>query len=245
MQASRSVPPATSALTVPRGHYNSLSGRAEPITEIILDGVIKALGLISETAGISASAAFVLQTVQTWQHRQAERFIKQMQYQLKLLEMKKIDRQFVFSDEFRSLTIQAVRIATETASEVKLRALAAALANSALTMRKNSSSREMLLRILGQLSDEEILILGVFYQYEQGGQRGTNSPPFLTMNEIAQRAQWSRQDTEAAVLGLMSLGLIQDPIGLDLEIEPLLPPVHDRFALTVLGDRLIRWIMPS
>lgn len=220
--------------------------------------VVQILSVFPSSAPIGAVGSV---TLAAWQASQIEKLRKQIEFRIKGLDQRKIDRTFVNSDEFKELVIQLVRVASETASENKQQALANALVNSAYRPISAFKGKYMLLRILSQLSDEEIALLRILVERQE--KAGSNSedpddlwepgpetsPPIPKHNrpassnetssvaetDIMNHLPWSREELRMTLTGLQQLGLIYDTtLG-----RWSAGVTH--WALTPLAERFMTW----
>jgi hypothetical protein len=165
------------------------------------------LSLFPETS-LQAAGAGIQLGLGKWQEGNLNRFKTNVEFQLKTLNQKKIDRAYLYSDQFKELLVGFIEGSSKTASEVKHRAFANALKNSVYEVSPGFSDKPVLQRILLQMSEGEIeALLALFKETEsQPDEDGE-----IKHNEkgIATLLTWSRDDTDAALLSLSQLGLAE------------------------------------
>lgn len=185
--------------------------------DLVVAGVSSILSLFSLTAPIGAMGSFGLLA---WQNEQQQKFMHEVRQRLERVDKTKIDQFAVESDEFKALAVQAVEAASKSASELKRQALAQSLINSVTLPTSQFSSKQTLLRILSQMSDEEILALTVLYKEEPlvaaeiENYAAENRPRVVGVSEaeVASKYEWSEEETRVACEGLSQLGLVYDAV---------------------------------
>lgn len=215
----------------------------------IVAGASVILSLIPFTAPIGAASSFGLFV---WQKEQQRKFVDECQTRFDALDQSKLDYSALESDEFKSLVIQAVETASKTASDLKQQALASALANSIILPTSQFTGKQALLRLLEQLSDEEMVTLKVLYDEELPLEKRqpANAIPAamkqcvrLGMSEaiVAEKLGWSQEEALIACQGLRQLGLAHepDPDSGAILLENASP--HCNWRVTALAERLIEW----
>ncbi|MGB3692784.1 MAG: hypothetical protein WA999_08670 [Spirulinaceae cyanobacterium] len=157
----------------------------------------------------------------TWQTFQLNKFQERVRRRLIALDEDKLDKDFLESDEFISLVVQAVEAASKTASEIKQKTLANVIANSVVLPTSKYKNKEALLRIVSQMSNEEMQALKVLYDEEhrlvtaekndREENKGNNHQLYVVKGEeIAQKLGWKEEDTRITCEGLSQLALIYD-----------------------------------
>ena len=152
----------------------------------------------------------------TWQTLQLNKFQERVKQRLVALNKDKLDKDFLKSDEFISLVIQTAEAASKTASEVKQKALANILTNSVVLPTSKYKNKETLLRVLSQLSDEEIQALKIVYEEEasllKAEKKALDEGYLKTLSvedkDIAKQLRWSEEDARIACEGLFQLALV-------------------------------------
>lgn len=218
------------------------------VSDLIVAGVSAILSVNPLTAPIGAMGSFGLLV---WQREQQQKFIDAYQRKFDALDQNKLDHSALESDEFKSLVVQAVEIASKTASDLKRQALASALVSSIVLPTSRFTGKQALLRLLEQLSDEEMVALKVLYDEEPRleERRPSSAIPagslprvLIGMSEadIASRLGWSQEDALVACQGLRQLGLAHEPD--DLGPSILLDGADKRdWRVTALAEKLIKW----
>lgn len=219
------------------------------VGDLIVAGVSAIMSLNPFTAVVGAASSFGLFA---WQKKQQQKFVDECQTRFNALDNSKLDRSALESDEFKSLVIQAVETASKTASDLKRQALASALANSIVLPTSQFTGKQALLRLLEQLSDEEMEALKVLYNEEPSLEKsqpasaipaGMKPRVRLGISEtvVAAKLRWSQENALIACQGLRQLGLAHEP---DPDSGAILmesaPPQRD-WRVTALAERLIEW----
>jgi hypothetical protein len=219
------------------------------ISDLMVAGASAILSVIPLTAPIGAAGSFGLLV---WQREQQQKFVDEWRQKFDALDKSKLDRSALESDEFKSLVIQAVESASKTASNLKRQALASALVSSIVLPTSRFTGKQALLRLLEQLSDEEMVALQVLYDEEPPleERRPKSAIPDgellrvrLGMSEadVAARLEWSKDDALVACQGLRQLGLAHEP---DPDLGAILTedaPPKRGWRVTALAEKLIKW----
>ncbi len=161
-----------------------------------------------------------------WEESNARDFHDELEERLRRIEREKVDEVYFNSDEFISLFAQATETASKTASDLKRQALAKALVNSLVTPTSELPGKQALLRVLSQMSDEEMIALSALYKNVREGD--SEITLFDLKNTI--EAEWSHEDIAVAYEGLTQLGL-----ALTRDFD------HELWKISTLGNRLIKW----
>jgi hypothetical protein len=201
--------------------------------DLMFAGVAAILGLLPSTAPIGPIASFGLFA---WQNEKQQKLFQEFRRKFEILDSSKLDRTSLESDEFKALVVQAVGAASKSASHLKRKALAQALVNSLVQPTSQFSGKEALLRVLSQMSEEEMLALTQIHEKEQN-QSENKELPGTPASEIASNLGWDIGDTIATCEGLLQLGLVRDArVGTYSGTN-----LHLVWRLTHLGFKLIRW----
>jgi hypothetical protein len=219
------------------------------VSDLMVAGASAILSVIPLTAPIGAAGSFGLLV---WQREQQQKFVDEWRQKFDALDKSKLDHSALESDEFKSLVIQAVESASKTASNLKRQALASALVSSIVLPTSRFTGKQALLRLLEQLSDEEMVALKVLYDEEPPleERRPKSAIPAgellrvrLGMSEadVAARFEWSKDDALVACQGLRQLGLAHEP---DPDLGAILTedaPPKRGWRVTALAEKLIKW----
>ncbi|NMF59126.1 hypothetical protein [Pseudanabaena yagii] len=141
-----------------------------------------------------------------WQNKNLNNFILSVKQKFASLEESKIDYAFLETDQFKDIILQTLDAAVRTSSEIKCNALANALMFSATLPTSKHIGKQSCIRVISQISDEEILVLQVLYEVEH------QKDPKIQLHEIADRLGWEDLDVKVTVYGLIQLGLAYDPL---------------------------------
>ncbi|BAZ27888.1 hypothetical protein NIES4074_03160 [Cylindrospermum sp. NIES-4074] len=152
-----------------------------------------------------------------WQNRNLNKFILIVEQKFDSLDKSKLDKKFLNSAECIDIFVQAVEAAMKTSSEERCNALANALLAASVTPTSLYIGKQMLIRVLAQMSDEEMQVLRILYKEEMHfsenqGQPGQKAIPVVPVAEIAAKLKWEYVDVLVACQGLLQLGLAHDPM---------------------------------
>lgn len=222
--------------------------KTNPFLEPAIAGaaeLINAIPIFGPIISVPISGGMV-----AWQNHNLNKLIESLQQKITALDNSKVDQIFLKSDEFISLIIQAVDAAMKTSSESRCDALANALLCSVVPPTSLYIGKQSLIRVLAQISDEEMLVLKILYEEEidfdkNQGQPGEKAIPLVSIAEIAAKLKWEYLDALVACQALMQLGLAYDPLvgswnritEYDLTDEPA------SFRIKLLGCRVIQYAL--
>jgi hypothetical protein len=193
--------------------------------ELVIGGVAAILSAIPITSAFGAIGSY---TLLAWQGENLKKFIQEFRQRIAALDETKLDKNALNSDEFKSLVVMAVETAANSASDLKRRAIAQALVNFTVVSSSELSCKSMLMRILNQLSEEEIQVLSLFSVLYEPFSSG------LEYEYIAEKLEWEFNDLYAVSDGLVQLGLAKHEN--DMIISPR------RLYLTSLAYKLTQSI---
>ncbi len=140
-------------------------------------------------------------------------------------------------DEFIELFVQAMDIASKSKSELKRQALAKALVNSLIPPTSQFTGKLALLRILSQLSDEEMIALQVVRD-----EKPHIEQTFLVTAEIEARLRCSPEDALVVCQSLRQLGLVNKPNFNTNAVSIEYSPELQGWRITELAQKLIKWV---
>lgn len=220
------------------------------VSDLIVAGTSAILSLNPLTAPIAAVGSFGLLA---WQREQQQKFINEYQRRFDALDQDKLDHSALESDEFKSLVIQAVETASKTASDLKRQALASALVSSIILPTSRFTGKQALLRLIAQLSDEEMMALKVLYDEEPPleERRPQSAMPTslllrvrlgMSETDVATRLGWSQEDALVACQGLRQLGLTHEPDPDSGAILTENAPPKRGWRVTAMAEKLIKWV---
>lgn len=216
---------------------NQLKGTAE----IGLNSLVSVLNFLASPgyfAGAAAGGSFL---VYLWGREQQNKFLREFKQQVNERIDEKLEQSRTLDlDEFMELFTQAMEIASKSASELKRQALARALVNSVVPPTNQVSGKQALLRVLAQISDEEMLALTALYKHESVADE-LKKFAGISINELVVALDWSESETLVACEGLRQLGLVYDPrvgtwnyMGRDSQ-------QFEACCITALGNKLLIW----
>jgi hypothetical protein len=174
-----------------------------------------------------------------WQTNNTAQFKQKMDYELKYLGQRKLDREFIHSDEFKEFLLKATKDASETKSEAKQKAFACLLTNTAIGSFDSFKDKHLLRRILDQISESELLALAKIHEAQLDWQFPNNDADdysYQCTNQVVDRLGWSQNDARMATEGLRQLQLISIIDGFiedELERPQWISEIGKRFILAV------------
>jgi hypothetical protein len=180
-------------------------------------GVATFIGLTNPA--IAIPAAVVGTGIQTVLDKNFKTFIQYFNKKAEAVDPDNFDEEVIRSEQFTMHAFQAVEAASRTASESKLRALANALLSSVVKPTSEFKGKEAFIRLVAQMSEEEILALAVLCQFEEEIPQAARGEGIrdsdrllsgLTVEDLAQKIGWNLMDTGVAYEGLFQLGLVLD-----------------------------------
>lgn len=194
---------------------NHALSSANPLLEPAIAGaadLISAIPFFGPLISAPITASMV-----AWQNYNLEQFIIFVKNKFNTIDASKIDHRFLKSDEFKNLVVQAVEAAMKTSSEKRCDALANALLSASVTPTSLYIGNQTLIRVLAQMSDEEMQVLQILYEEEKQSLQNQGQPErkaisTVTVAEIAHELKWEYVDTLVACQGLLQLGLAHDPM---------------------------------
>jgi hypothetical protein len=195
----------------------ALSGSVQILT-LLGASVTTPLGLALTAVGAGGTVL-----LGAWQMEQQKKFIEKITQEISNIDSKKLDKEVLESSEFKEIV---VRIYTEAglASSHKQSTFAKGLVNSALYPNSKLTGKLIFIRIVAQLSDEELQILEVMQN------AWMDNVPFLGKDSI----QESLLDLDIKQIQLACQGLIQQNV-----LESINPDV---WGLSILGRQLAAWL---
>lgn len=135
---------------------------------------------------------------------QAARLAAHLKREFALLEgAESVDQAYLRSDGFRANVVQAVRAAEVAESEAKLRLIARALAGCTLLFPAPAVDKFQTMRLVEQLSEREFEVLARLFSVNALDPFGSAVGAGATL------AGFSREEGQAALLGLAQLGLLR------------------------------------
>lgn len=217
---------------------NQLKGSAE----IGLNSLVSVLNFLASPGYFAGAAAGGSLFIYLWGREQQNKFLREFKQQVNERIDEKIEQTRTLDlDEFMELFTQAMDIASKSASDLKRQALARALVNSTVLPTNQVSGKQSLLRVLSQMSDEEMLALTAVYKYESSVDE-LKKLAGISTTELAVILNWSEQETVVACEGLLQLALVYDPrIGTWNNIGPNREEYIEACKISALGNKLLMW----
>jgi hypothetical protein len=176
------------------------------VTDLIVAGASTVLSAFPLTAAVGGIGSFALFT---WQRENQKKFEYEIKNRIENLDKNKLEQSVLQSDEFKSLVIGAVEIASKSASKIKRQALANLLVNLTLNQAEQFTGEEIALRLISQLSDEEILAITAIYKILK---KDSSKQAFgVSIADIKQETDLGEEETRTVCEGLIQLNLIFEP----------------------------------
>jgi hypothetical protein len=196
----------------------ALSGSVQVLT---LLGAICAAPLGVALTAIGAGTTVILSARQM---EQQKKLIEKISQALTSIDKAQLNKEFLESSEFREIVMRICNEASLTASPYKHSALAKGLVHSAIYPHNEMTGKLIFIRIVSQLSDEELRILEVMQNAWE------NNVPILGKDDL----QESLKDLELGQIQVSCEGLIQQRV-----LEPI---NSDVWSLSILGRKLVAWL---
>jgi hypothetical protein len=216
--------------------WNKIKGSAE----IGLAGLVQILTLLSSPVPLAAGATGFGFLSYLWGREKQNKLLEELKKQIdeRINETQaKLDEPAISFDEFMELFIQAMDTASKSKSELKQQALAKALVNSVIPPTRQFIGKLALLRILSQLSDEEMIALQVVYD-----EKPHIEQIFLVPTKIEARLGCSSQDALVICQSLRQLGLVSEPNFNTNAVSIEYSPELQGWRITELAQKLIKWV---
>lgn len=153
-------------------NFSSSINRSEDVedsiqnsSDLALSGSVQVLGLLGTvTMGAPAIAFGALSAgasvlIGAYQAEQQKKFLRQVSQELENIDKAKLDKKILESSEFKEIVIRICQESILISSERKHKALARGLLNSALHSENPKSQKLAYIRIVSQLSDNELVAL--------------------------------------------------------------------------------------
>ncbi|HBE19623.1 MAG TPA: hypothetical protein DEG17_10225 [Cyanobacteria bacterium UBA11149] len=224
--------------------------------DLILAG---AGAIASAIPGLSAVGGMISFGQFAWLQENQVKFQKMVENEFRIIGEKldeKIDRDAIESDEFKSLMLEIVEVAMKSSSELKRQALAKAIVNSVTIPKSKFTGKSILLRIISQMSDEEMAILQLLYEIKHDKSKYESKYEGATTSHISYKLEWNKEDTLVTCQALHQLSLVKEPYR-EFDTQPSGTPddiphgtgsmgnsggkVYYYWRITALAEKLIKW----
>lgn len=215
--------------------------KLKSVWDIGIAGLPQILTLLSSTTPLVLGATVSGFVVSVWSREQQNKLLDKLNKQLneRINETNaELNKPALNFDEFMELFVQAMDIASESKSEMKRQSLAKALVNSLIPPTSQFTGKQALLRILAQLSDEEMVVLKVLYDEVIDAQNQGNFPA-VSVTQIAEKLGWKQDETSVTCLELAQLFLVSDA---SIGQWNSFGHEHEVWRLTPLATKLIQWV---
>jgi len=217
--------------------WNKIKGS----TEIGLAGLVQILTLLSSPVPLVAGATGFGFLSYLWGREQQNKLLDELQKQIneRINETNaKLNEPALSFDEFMELFVQAMDIASKSKSELKRQALAKALVNSLIPPTSQFTGKQTLLRILSQLSDEEMVALKVLYDGAIEAQN-QGDLPHVPVTKVAEKLGWEEEEAYVTCEALAQLLLLSDASQGQWNS---FGHEHEVWRITALATTLIQWV---
>jgi hypothetical protein len=202
--------------------------------QIIATAVAGIFSLFANTAPIAVLGSI---SVLCWQNEQANKFKQTLQARLNSIQNQLdqlLDLDFINSPEFLELVLRATEAASRTASEQKHKALANALVASTVRPSSSFSGKMAIVRIIDQMSDEDLVVLKTLFEIEDAQSRHGDTDGAVALKKIEEELGWIEEEVIVACQSLSQLGLAKD-VTSALSVK--------RWNTTILSKRLLQFII--
>jgi hypothetical protein len=203
-------------------------------------GLPQILTLLSSPSPLALGATVGSFVASVWGREQQNKLLDEIK---ELIDKKinetnaKIKEPALSFDEFMELFVQAMNIVSKSKSELKRQALAKALVNSLIPPNSPFTGKQALLRILSQLSDEEMIALQVMRD-----EKPHIEQTFLVTAEIEARLRCSPEDALVVCQSLRQLGLVNEPNFNPNAVSIEYSPELQGWRVNELAQKLIKWV---
>jgi hypothetical protein len=216
--------------------------------ELITSGGAAILNLLATvvspiSVALTSASNVVAFGLFAYQTEQINKLINALEKRIQRLEENNLDIDFLYSDEYKALISQAIEISYNSSSDIKREKIANALVNSIILSKKNIRNKEMLLRVLSGMSDDEINMLILIYENWESCIPKRKEETTLNLLDkgdfflggiresvIENLLNISQSDVRATGQGLAQLGVASYT-------------APDSWGLTTLGRKLIEWVI--
>lgn len=210
------------------------------VWDIGLAGLPQILTLLSSPVPLVLGATVSGFVASVWEREEQNKLLDELKKQIneRINETNaKLNDPTLSFDEFMELFVQAIDIASKSKSELKRQALAKALVNSLIPPTSQFTGKQALLRILSQLSDEEMVALQIVYD-----EKPHIEQTFLVPVEIEARLGCSSEDALVVCQSLRQLGLVNEPNFNTNAVSIEYSPELQGWRITELAQKLIKWV---
>jgi hypothetical protein len=212
----------------------------------IAKGLPQILTLLSTPTswGFAATASGFV--ISAWERKQQNKWFNELKETLE----KRIDEIKTTSepsrltfDEFMELFIKTRDVTSKSSSDLKRKALANLLINSVLAKTEKFTGEQTALRLIAQLSNEEMLAITAIDKIQKSDD--SKQAFGVSITDIEQEMNWSEQETRIACEALLQLNLIfEPPISSQTYLSNDEPINVRRFIgllISDLGNHLVKW----
>lgn len=208
--------------------------------EPIIAGAIELLGAIGLEHPATGISVGVLSTIafSTWQNKNFQQFQFELERKFKGIEQEKIDKSFIASDEFKALIVQGLEAAIKASSSERCEALANAILSSAILPTSKFRNKQTILRVLSQITDEEIIALKILDYYEYYLKASNKPTDVVSVEQLSEEMSLDIEETRVTCDGLLQLGLAYDTEGQSFDS---MGKHRQSLRITALGRRVIQY----
>ncbi len=179
----------------------------------------------------------IVGAISYYQRKNLDDFINKTTSKFESIERSKVDHDFLETEAFGNITLQIVDAASRTSSELKQNALANIFLHSCTLPTSQHKGKQAFIRIIDQISDEEMIVLKVLYESNQ------KPESLVSLEEISSILGWDYIDIQVISGGLTQLGLAYDPtIGTWTHMQGSFNE-STTLSLSALGSRCIEYAL--
>lgn len=179
----------------------------------------------------------IVGAISYYQRKNLDDFMNKITSRFESIDISKIDKDFLNTEVFGNILLQILDAASRTSSELKQNALANIFLHSCTLPTSQHKGKQAFVRIIDQISDEEMIVLKVLYESTQ------NPEPLISLEEISSILGWDYIEIQVISGGLTQLGLAYDPtIGTWTYIQASFNE-STTLSLSALGSRCIEYAL--
>jgi hypothetical protein len=171
------------------------------MSEPYIQAGLEILGTLNHPAA-QIGGALVSGVLSAWQVKNLNQFKTQVKYEIGQINMRKIDRSFIQSDQFAEFIFRLMKDASETSSQDKHRALSRLLKCAMQGNFDDFQDKNLLRRLIDQISDMEMQILSTISQIQESWKL-PNQPNLQVscIEEVSKKLSLKKEDSLLAVEG--------------------------------------------
>lgn len=177
--------------------------------ESLAVGVIQLASAVPDSGVVlSAAGAAVFLAYQNYNLDQA---VQRLRQRIATIDRDKLDQDFIRSNQFKDIVVQVAEAAMKTSSELRCDALVQISCGCFTKPSSTYINKQALIRLVAQMSDEEMQALYVIQEEERkffSGDQTDKTSPMVQVAVIANQLGWDYLNTLIACQGLEQLNLV-------------------------------------